>query len=71
MSLVAFHRALIAAAIVFCFGYGVWELLAYRREGSGGSLVIAVVFGLLGVGLVVYLMRLNRFLGYEEKRGGG
>ena len=41
MSLIPFHRGLITAAIVFCFGYGVWEILAYTRSESTGLPVIA------------------------------
>lgn len=66
MSLVAFHRGLIAAAIVFCAGYGLWELLQYTRAGSGASLALGLVFLVLAGGLGYYLARLGRFLGYEE-----
>jgi hypothetical protein len=71
MSLVAFHRGLIAAAIVFCAGYGVWELLQYSRTGSGTSLALGVLFPVLAVGLGYYLSRLGRFLGYEESATNG
>jgi hypothetical protein len=71
MSLVSFHRGLIVAAIVFCLGYGVWELV---REA--GSPVVGAVFVVLGVGLGVYLSQLDRFLGrrrsrHETPRGSG
>lgn len=65
MSLIGFHRGLIAAAVLFCLGYGLWELAGAGRAG-GGSPVVGGVFLLLGVGLAYYLARLNRFLGYEE-----
>ena len=64
ISLIPFHRGLIAAAIVFCFGYAAWELAALRSGVEGGISVIAVVFILLGFGLIYYLARLNRFLGF-------
>ena len=66
MSLIGFHRFLIATAILFCFGYGVWELLALRDGGGGQALALGVVFVLLGIGLTVYLVHLGRFLGYDE-----
>ncbi len=66
MSLIPFHRGLISAAIVFCFGYGVWEIATPASDG-GGSGVIAIVFIGLGFGLIYYLARLNRFLGYESE----
>ena len=69
MSLIPFHRGLISAAILFCFGYGAWEMAALRRGGDGGVPVIAIVFILLGLGLIYYLAKLNRFLGYPPGDG--
>lgn len=66
MSLVAFHRSLILAAIAFCFLYAGWELRAWLAEGSTGAAVLAAVFALLGLGLVVYLARLAAILRLEE-----
>lgn len=66
MSLIAFHRFLIAAAILFCLGFGLWELLAARDGGGVGALALALIFTLLGIGLIVYLVHLRRFLGYDE-----
>lgn len=65
LSLIPFHRGLIAAAIVFCFGYGAWEFAAYARGPGSGFPAIAVLFFALGLGLIYYLSRLDRFLGYE------
>ncbi len=64
MSLVSFHRFLIVTAIVFCLGYGAWELNA-AAERAGGF-IQGTVFIVLGLGLAVYLMHLGRFLGYDE-----
>ncbi len=69
MSLLSFHRGLIAAAIVFCLGYGGWELFRVGQPGPGGSMALGSVFILLGLALVYYLLRLNRFLGYDEGNG--
>ena len=66
MSIVAFHRVLIATAILFCAGYGLYELVGFSREGGTGALVLGGVFLILAAGLSYYLWRLNRFLGYEE-----
>ncbi len=66
MSLIGFHRVLIAAAILFCAGYGAYELLAFIRGGGNGSLVMSGVFFVLAAGLSYYLWHLNRFLGVEE-----
>jgi len=66
MSLITFHRFLIATAILFCLGFGSWEFLAARESGGMGALALALVFTLLGIGLAVYLVYLGRFLGYDE-----
>lgn len=67
VSLLAFHRFLIAAAIVFCIGYAVWEVRAWLETRETSALVIACVFVLLAAGLGVYLSRLGRFLGYGRE----
>ena len=64
MSLVSFHRFLIATAIVFCLGYGAWEL--NRATEAGGGFIQGTVFIVLGLALVAYLRQLARFLGYDE-----
>lgn len=67
MSLISFHRLLIASAILFCFGYAVWELVHFWVVGEGGSLVLGLVFVVLGVLLSIYLTRLRRYVGYVEE----
>ncbi len=66
MNLVAFHRFLITAGIVFCFGFAVWEVRVWNATGRTSTLLLATLFALLGAGLIVYLRRLNRILGYER-----
>jgi len=68
MSLIPFHRGLISAAIVFCFGYAGWEFTGYVRGQGGEFPLIGVVFVALGIGLSYYLARLNRFLGYDLRK---
>lgn len=68
MSLIRFHRFLIATAVVFCLGYGVWEIRASVSSGAGGfGLLLGSVFILLGLALAVYLKNLARFLGYDPR----
>ena len=66
MSLISFHRLLIATAIVFCFGFGLWEFNRVGGEEGALAFVLGVVFTLLGIGMAVYLRHLGRFLGYDE-----
>jgi ABC-type spermidine/putrescine transport system permease subunit II len=65
-SLVAFHRVLIAAGIAFCFGFAIWEIRTWRATGATGTLVLAITFIVLGIGLLLYLRRLRRILGYDR-----
>lgn len=66
MSLVSFHKVLIATAILFCAGFAVWEFNRYT--GGSGSLIMAVVFGVIAVLLSFYLAHLRRFLGDQNSR---
>ena len=66
MSLVSFHRFLIATAIVFCLGYGAWELNGVADGAGSSAFIQGTVFIVLGLALGVYLRHLGRFLGYDE-----
>jgi hypothetical protein len=66
MSLVNFHRVLIAIAIFFCAGYGVYELMGFTESGEMGSLLISGFFLVVTVGLAYYLRHLKRILGVDE-----
>lgn len=63
MGVIGFHRFLISAAILFCLGFGIWEVLNYAETRAAASLVTAIVFFVLGGGLGYYLANLQRFLG--------
>lgn len=68
MSLLAFHRFLIASGIVFCLGFAAWEFRAWADSRETGVLLFGIVFAVLGAGLALYLRRLGRFLGYERDK---
>lgn len=62
MNLVTFHRVLIAAAILFFAGYGIWEIVGYTRGGGSSHLLLGLA-ALAGAALLLfYLRRLRRFL---------
>jgi hypothetical protein len=67
MSLLTFHRGLIAVSIAFCFGYGMWEAARFLRLGESGHLLVGGLFLFLGIGLAWYLARLNQILGYSPR----
>ena len=43
MSLISFHRLLIAIAIVFCGGYAIWEILRFLSDGRISSILLAAI----------------------------
>ncbi len=66
MSLINFHRVLIAFAILFCGGYGLYELVGFNEDQETTSLVISGFFLACTVGLSYYLWNLKRILGVDE-----
>ncbi len=66
LSLINFHRVLIAFAILFCGGYGAYELLAFNEDGETLSFVISGFFLASALGLSYYLWHLKRILGVNE-----
>jgi hypothetical protein len=61
--MIAFHRFLIGTAILFCAGFSVWALAAFRANGGAVPLVLGVTFGIGTLALSYYLKNLRRFLG--------
>lgn len=53
MSIETAHKILISTAILFFFGYALWELRGYSHLGDVGALLRGVVslFGAIGLGL--------------------
>jgi hypothetical protein len=70
MSLIGFHRFLISAAILFCGVFAAFEFFAYADSGATGTAVLGGTFAVLTIGLVYYLVNLNRFLsrGQADRR---
>lgn len=66
MSIIGFHRFLIATAILFCAIFAAWEFRLFSSGGSLGALAIGVVFALAAAGLAYYLANLARFLNKES-----
>jgi hypothetical protein len=70
MDLIPFHRLLIATAIVFCAGFGAWQLVAYARGGGVSDMLVGLLFAALAGGLGVYLAHLRRVLRLPPPTGG-
>lgn len=67
MSLIAFHRLLIAIGILFCGGFALWELFAFWEHGGVLPLLIALAFAAAAALLGYYLRHLSRFLHLAEE----
>lgn len=65
-SLIAFHRVLIAAGILFCGGFAGSMFVAAARGGGLGPWLLGGVFAALTVLLIVYLWNLRRIVGYRQ-----
>ena len=60
MALYAFHRVLIAAAILFDFAFTVFCIRKYNRNGEVIELIWAAVASLLTVAFVAYFVYFTR-----------
>jgi hypothetical protein len=69
MTLIGFHRFLIAAGVAFCLGFAAWQIRAFLLARAPGALLLAALFALLAVALAIYLARLDRFLGTSRSTG--
>ena len=62
MSLIGFHKLLIATAILFCALFAVWQGIIFTRTGAVLNVALAASFALAAAGLTYYLANLQRFL---------
>jgi hypothetical protein len=62
LSLIAFHKVLIATAILFSLGLAAWALSNFATSGDIANLLLAVGSGMSALVLIVYLRHLRRFL---------
>lgn len=67
MSLIGFHRVLIASAILFCLGFAVRELVVWWDGRATLDLALAFGFFVAAGALANYLHKLNRVLNLPEE----
>jgi hypothetical protein len=58
-ALYALHMVLIGTAILYCFGFALYQLRQYSEDGTGASL--AAFFTAAGIVLCVYLRSVFRY----------
>jgi len=63
VSLIAFHRVLITTGILFSGGFAAWQVQQFTQGGGALQLALGCVFGLAALGLLWYLLHLDRYLG--------
>lgn len=61
MSLLTAHRILISTAVVFFFGFALWELRHYFSGENAWALIRASLYFLVSVGFGIYLRSLRRW----------
>ena len=66
MSLIGFHKLLIATAILFCAAFAVWQGTMFARTGAALNIALAAAFALAAAGLTYYLANLRRFLNRDS-----
>ena len=62
MTLLTAHKILIATAVVFFFGFGLWELRNYIAAGDPWAIFRAALYILVAVGFGIYLRTLKKWL---------
>ena len=62
MTLITAHRILISTAVVFFFGFALWELRNYSDTGNLWAISRSILYLLVSVGFGVYLKSLKRWL---------
>lgn len=60
--MIAFHRFLIATAILFSVLFAVWAFAAFRAQGGSGLFLLGAFFVAAAAALAYYLKNLDRFL---------
>lgn len=62
MTLLTAHRILISTAVVFFFGFALWELSNYSNTGNSWALFRSLIYFFISVGFAFYLKRLKNWL---------
>ncbi len=62
MTLLTAHKILISTAVIFFFGFALWELKNYFGTGEGWAFFRAVLYLTASVGFGVYLKSLGRWI---------
>jgi hypothetical protein len=62
MTLLTAHKILISTAVVFFFGFGLWEMRNYFDTAEPWSAFRSALYFLVSVGFLIYLASLKRWI---------
>lgn len=62
MTLLTAHKILISTAVVFFFGFGLWEMRNYLDTENAWAVFRGIFYILVSLGFAVYLKSLKRWI---------
>jgi len=62
LSLLTAHKILITTAVVFFFGFALWELRNYTQSGETWASIRAILYLVVSVGFWFYLRSLKKWV---------
>ncbi|MGH7769475.1 MAG: hypothetical protein ACREQP_18670 [Candidatus Binatia bacterium] len=62
MTLLTAHKILISTAVVFFFGFGLWEMRDYLDTENGWAAFRGALYFLVSVGFLIYLTSLKKWI---------
>jgi len=62
MRLLTAHKILISTAVVFFFGFGLWEMRNYLDTENAWAVFRGIFYILVSLGFAVYLKSLKRWI---------
>ena len=62
MTLLTAHKILISTAVVFFFGFALWEMRNYLAAGDSWAVFRGILYLLVSVGFLFYLASLKKWI---------
>ncbi|HEY3305563.1 MAG TPA: hypothetical protein VGL70_18725 [Candidatus Binatia bacterium] len=62
MTLLTAHKILISTAVVFFFGFGLWEMRNYLDAADSWAAFRGALYLLVSVGFLIYLATLKKWI---------
>jgi hypothetical protein len=62
MRLITAHKILISTAVIFFFGFALWELRNYQNAENAWAALRALLYFIVAAGFAVYLWSLKKWI---------